>query len=927
MGTGFLKKIFIRASRIPAFNIGLLFFLAALSFLKSVALTFTDISAVQLYLTQSSRLGFGFDLIITAVLLSFVGYQTRSLYRYQGYGGFILVSFLTALFTGLILGIEAQLTGIFDAFFIVKFAYFYLINACFWSVASRFVPLRANSLKIVFLMFFEALGYVFGGFFDYFVPVGAYGLLYYAMALYMVFYAGLYVLVQMMPVTIEKFSIQKAKAQDFAERKLVQTLLCFSFFTLTAFCLANYIFYTHLAAFFDGFGILKQMGLWWGALGLLEFLLALLFIRPRHFYLLSGSMFILSAGLGAFGIALFYNSYFVLFCAFLSVCLPFYLCYSGYVLMLLKPLGRGGGIKSINRKRILLIEPAGFMLGGVIVSHFPPVAHQAMIMASMGILLAVMLLCITRFYTNVVLKLLKLREWPHTRLMLSSKRVFNYIREEMRTAGTDEYIYFLNILENAPEHEYYKSVIKSLKHPSETVRLAALERICRSRQFLRYQSAVQFVFNKDKSSIARAQALAVLIQIAHLKDDLPALTAYQAYLDDRRLKTGAMIGFLSIGDNYALLAMDGLQKLANGRMVSDKLAALQVMRQVPSIGLVRVLMPLLQSTDPLIANEALRVAGLMRHPESLPIILESIDDVDLQENALFALKGFGVGAYPAIERSLNNDTVSLMRKRILIFFLAQCPDNESRQILLRVLKRGSRALRNTLIRTMTDSGIYWQGGDKYKFLQEHIYQDVERIGFFNNFIEKYKQAPVPEAQDAFLFLTRAMGEDVAETRMVVFHQLLLLKNMPIFQKAVRVLLSDDLESYPPALGVIQDVLPRRLYQTVEQVAKQPFQRKKEVILPTVEKKEALQDVADLILSNKVPLSPWITASALYCLQKLNDKEALAAVHACLKSKDLLVIETAVQALKKLLNDEAEVRRYLLDVSPTQLIKLPLDKLL
>ena len=91
---GILKKTFLRASQMPAFKIALLLFFMGMAFIKTVALDFMDISAVQLYLTQTSHLSIGFDLIFVSVLFSYIGYKSRLLYKHQGYGGFVVVTFL-----------------------------------------------------------------------------------------------------------------------------------------------------------------------------------------------------------------------------------------------------------------------------------------------------------------------------------------------------------------------------------------------------------------------------------------------------------------------------------------------------------------------------------------------------------------------------------------------------------------------------------------------------------------------------------------------------------------------------------------------------------------------------------------------------------------------------------------------------------------
>ena len=88
------KKVFIRASHMPAFHIGLLLFIMGLATIKSVALTFLDISAVQLFLTLTTHRTIGIDLIAVSVMMAFTGYETRFLSRRKGYGAVWITGFL-----------------------------------------------------------------------------------------------------------------------------------------------------------------------------------------------------------------------------------------------------------------------------------------------------------------------------------------------------------------------------------------------------------------------------------------------------------------------------------------------------------------------------------------------------------------------------------------------------------------------------------------------------------------------------------------------------------------------------------------------------------------------------------------------------------------------------------------------------------------
>ena len=129
------------------------------------------------------------------------------------------------------------------------------------------------------------------------------------------------------------------------------------------------------------------------------------------------------------------------------------------------------------------------------------------------------------------------------------------------------------------------------------------------------------------------------------------------------------------------------------------------------------------------------------------------------------------------------------------------------------------------------------------------------------------------------------------------------------------------------MAVLQDILPKDLFETIDMVARLPFVRKKEVVAPAVSEKEAVQDVSELVLNPPFFVSSWIVASALHCLRKLNDKNGLPAVCKCLKSTDALVLETAVKALARLESNTQEAHRILLSVPTSRLVNLPLESLL
>ncbi len=923
---GLFKKIFVTASQMPAFQISLLFFIMFLAIVKSTALTFLDVSAVHFMLTETSRRALGVDLIAVSILLGFVGYKTRLLYRRKGYGSFVLMTMLILTLIAIIGLIEYPFPEIYNILFILKYAFFLLVNAVFWSVCSRFFMLMTTSFKFIFLLISESIGYILGGSLIWFGSIGAYGLLYYSVALLIVLYAGIYVLTQMKPVAKEVFIKPVGEAQDFTEQKMVRTVLMFSFFLMTAFCIMNYIFYTETVLIYQGKEILKRMALWWGLFGLAECVLSLTLLRQRFFYLLSGNMTLTAVTMVLMALGVFYHNYYMVFSAFLVVSVILYMHYLGFVDILLKTL-RVSGNHSINLKRVFLIEPTGFMLGGIMVYHLSSLLDLSYVLLILSVVSFCLLISSFYFYANVLLKSMRLREWRSASLVFASQRVFDYIKKELPTVSPDEVIYFLRVLEISQHPIYMKTVLKSLKHTSEKVRFFALDCIRHTSDLSRYQSTVQFIFNTDASVSVRRQALAILIQIAEQKEDTQLLDSYAVYLDNPSLRSGAMIGFLTAGGNHALLAMDGLQQMSTSNKTSDKLLALQVMKEAPSSGLIRLLMPLLKNRDMQIAPEAMKIAGLIKHAESLPFILSAIDDIELQENALVALKMFGVQSYPLIERTLHNIETSAFRQKVLILFLTMQDDVESKQVLLRALKIGNQKLRKAIIRGMIDTDVFWTHKSKYSLLKKGIEADFQRIVFFEQFLKKYKHSPLPQAQDAFAFLIRAITEDIEETRQLIFYQLLLLNRSKLFTKAVRILLSENEPVYPIALGTLQDLLRKDLYKIIEQVTCFSLENQKEVISSSVPVDEAVEDLCQLFLKPSFPLAPWIQANILNCLRKLGHVNGMRAVLVGLKSHNALVMEASVEALCRLEENQENLNKILLTVPTSILVTLNLDSLL
>ncbi|MBQ8251118.1 MAG: hypothetical protein IJY92_04310 [Alphaproteobacteria bacterium] len=920
----FLKKAFITLSTIPGFHFGMLLCLMFLSFFVGIGLSCFDAATVRLFVENSKLFLLGYDLLFVSFLLFFLGYIHRGLAKRKGYGSIAALSVLFVLTTPIIWGVGTQAGEIYmHLLFMGKYALFSLFVAALFLIVSRFVPLRLGSLKRVCITGSLFLGFAFGPFLVYALSLGAYSTLYISFVLLLGCYFSLYVLTKFVPVEKDVFVAKTGEVKDLSELKLVRSvcLFCFSFFAIK--CICDFVFYQYLGSNFNTLEVWQFMLYWWMTLGCFGFLSGILLFRTRYFYMISGGIVLFLIGVVCVLLGLKTGLFVPIFIGTILATLSMLLYFENFVNALLRLLNQGLG-QSINKKRWVVIEPLGFLTGALCCIYFE---NLTLVLLFFIIALLVAGILSLTFYSSLLIKLFKIRAWRGGPLLLIDKKVISYIQKHIGVEHKNDVIYFLRVLEVSNKWLYLKWLLKSLKHKNESIRLYVLEKMASLYTLARHEKTIELVFLKDASIKVRCRALSLLIQIAYEEKEFNGINAFLPYLDDKKLRIGAMCGFLKTGGAPALLAAEGLQKLVDSKRIKDNLLALSIIEWAPSVGLVRLLMRLLKSTTPVVASKALLVASKIMHPECLPIIITSLDDVQLRENALVALKSYGINAFPLIERTINNPEIPVVRLKTLILFLTMLPSGEGKQILLRALQIGNQKLRKIIIQGMIDRGIFWVHKNKYNLLFSGIQKDVNRILWLTHLLHKYRQVSFPQTSEVYAFLMRAIMEDIEETRETILYQLLLLKDNALYEKAVRLLLLKKEESKALALSSLQDMLPKKLFRLVKMALEDIKMDERAVTQMDITVDLAARDVCALLKDAPFTLPNWIKTTALYCLRMLDCQESLPVVKSYLKSKNPLVLEAAIWAFCKLERNEEERHRILLTLPTSQLVLQSLDTIL
>ncbi|MDR2901657.1 MAG: hypothetical protein LBU87_00915 [Lactobacillales bacterium] len=920
-----LKSFSSRVSALPYSQIGLLFTLALCAFLQTFALVCLDISGSVLFFQSNGIFRIGFDFLIVAAILAVLGYYQIVAMRRRGYGSFWICFLSYTLLLGLLYAQFELKYNIPDVLFVFKYAAWVLFPISLWSVASRVVPLRLDSLKFVLLSCGYVLGMAAAGWafmFFYLSVETAFAIAAICLGAFVVIFK---IMTSFLAIPTETFIRRLGASTESGGQKLFYSILSFAFLCFASKAIMDYVFYASLwqipfPRWFE-FGL----SLYWALFGTASFLMLFFLYRTRYIYItLSGLIvFCLSLPLAAYGV--YAGHIIVVLAANLIFGLTLYFYVTEYLHFL--PLALViGDAKQIQTNRYVIAQPVGFLLGGILIFCFSSLrAHEAILLCLSGFLL-LFLFFSSRFYSNMLMHAFKMRLWRGGPLFLFYPKIRNYVMEQLKDKKIEDVIYFLRILEVSKDPAYLKNLLKALRHESETVRVFVIEKLGKLPDAQDFEKTIERTFYKDESPAVQEKALSFLIPLSYRRSRQEG-DKFIPYLDKRPFKRGAMIGFLSVGGDKALLAMDGLQKLSTSKKQTDNLIALDVIRAIPSPGLVRLLTPMLKNHDPVVAASALLAAGAMAHPALLPMVFDALEDLQLQESALKALKMYGKKAFPPIEKMIHNPLASAIKQKRLVLFLGYLNSGEAKQILIRALQIENQKLRKTIMKTLNEEGIFWVHADKRTLVFKGLEKDIDRINWSAAFVEKYAQAPTHESAEAFASLNNALLDDIYSSKEIILYQLSLLKTDRLYQKAIRILLREDMDKFPVALGMLQDLLPGKIYQQIRKIILFDPAMPRPENLSVVDEEEAAADINALIVAPPFVLAPWIKATAFYCLRKLNNKAGMPAVLEGLKENNPYVLEAAIWALARLAPDENELHRILLSVPTSHLVGQSLDQII
>ena len=884
------------------------------AFLLGIATTFLDVGVVSLFIQRKTMYALGIDFLAVAICLVWVGSITVKLDRRHGYGGVPLIALLTIILFGLLKLVQIYPHSVIptNLLFIYKYLMPVLVAMSFWTITSRFVALKLNSLKYMGILGASLSGYFFGG---YLLSVTHWSLektFVYAIWFFAALTIVMKILVWLLPQPSETFVRKSGGVQDSSEQKMIDCILMLGFTYTTARALGDALLYQMLTSE-NAFLILSKLWMMCGGFG---FLALALLAHTRFLYTTLWGLSVLALGFFFWAEGAFLDLPWLLYLGVVLSWVCGYFYWSPYLSLLPRPLTLGGGVR-LRKLRQMLMEPLGFILVGAFVLTLPKI-WLAPLMACFSLLLLLLMWGSALLYDRLLSRICKMRLWCGGPLMLVSDRLCHRVQMGAESDSLHDAIYFLRIMEVAHFPGFKRQLLKSLHHSDPKVRLFVLDKLDSHGFYKRpvIQSVYQ-VFQKDKAVFVRARALAFLIHAEGEYAPKEIYRKYASYLDDKHLKIGAIMGFLQSGGEWALLSMDGLQQMVQSPHKTDNMNALKIIDKVPQEGLVRLLIPLLKNSDLEVVRSALLVAGRIGHVQTLNFVFQSLDNPELQEEALQALSLYGKKVFPPLEKMLSNPNVPFTRRKMLILFLGFLASGEGKQVLLRNLYLSDIKMRKEVFKAISNSKITWVSRKRKKILTYGIMQDVVWWNQLQQLGLKCQQSPTPLLGDTLASLKRSFVEMQQDLRELILMQLVLLKPNILVRKTISILMDRPSQRYISASGILQDLFSYSLYQKIRPILLAPFMidEEKSQLMDT---EEAVTFLEQLIMNPTIPTDRWILSNALYGLQKVGNAKSLFVLEKAFSDPSPVVLDAALDLLTHLEKDKKTQEKYL----EKQLHKVP-----
>jgi len=892
----------------------LLFLLCLVALTGGVAVALLDIGITNVFLKNQGLLSIGFDYLWVAVLMILAGHYVLILDRRKGYGAVAYLLGACSILWLLLSGIKTDYQEIIaNLLFIYKYGLFLLMTHAIWSVSTRCIKLDFSSLRYTGVITAELCGYIIAGNIALSFSHNPFELLWGGFLATVLFVVAVKLFSDIVSIPNETFVPKTGGVQDRSEQSLVNCILEQAFCYSTITILGHFWFYQMLMRTPEN--VIKNMSwIWMGIGGGSIVLLACLYVFKHLFqYTLFWGMLMVSMGAGIVILGEFLSYDLAVYAGVMVMALFGRFYYTRYVRLLPCFLQSGQGLR-IKTIRLMLVEPVGIIFAAALIMTVST-EYMLIVMGGLAFIFYGIFVISNHLYSRLLMQMCYLRRGCNASLMLTYRPLIQMLTQGLGDADAEHSLYCAHILLQGQYPQVRSCLMHSLQHPSSKVRLFAIQKLSQLFWDQAIHDVAQNLFQTDSDLDIQNYALSLVIQYEAEINDEKAYETYQIYLKNTTLCAGACLGLLHTRHGYAT-AIKKIGEWCTSSQPSTQERALKVMFYKPCPEWVPWVKTFLFHSSERITVLALRVASKLPHPTFLAGIFAALDNLRLRELALDVLSQYEGHAWPSVEKMITDPSCSLERRKVLIVFLGRQQSGVAKQVLLRVLFRVESRLRMVIVRTIMAAHMIWVHKYRRDVIWKSIQNDTKQWYEMARFARLIGAGHSSDVQIILDRLKIAFDTEMHRIRRLILFQVTLFKRHALVERSCDLLLGNDRSAYAGAASCLQDLLPKKIYKTIQPILLEQF----ESLDVESKKYKSFEDGCWQLVSQKPKwITPWISVLILLILYRTHAKNLIPAIEQALASSDWLVLDMALWLAGQTL-DKKRAQELMLNVPTRYLVQ-------
>ncbi len=331
------------------------------------------------------------------------------------------------------------------------------------------------------------------------------------------------------------------------------------------------------------------------------------------------------------------------------------------------------------------LDPIGNAFAGLLLLAFVPffskIKYFSFIAIGVSIIGLVIIFLLKPQYKKILEK--SIQNWhidaEKWEKIFTSSGNNSFIRNLLRSTETDTVLLTLNLIEDNSINEYIDIISELALSENEYVSIKAIQLLGKSEDTNNLETLMKIIENNNRTTI-RAEAILSYFQIER-QDAVDKLRKYMNS-DEMEIRIATLSGMsMYAGKENQSFVISYIKALIKEKNPEMQIEALKILSKTGSSRAGLIIQQFLNVKNEAVRKEALKSSIHLEDPSLVPYLVRQLDNKNLREEAIRAIRAMPPDAVPIIKDIINTNNTAKSNKYVLIQALEKIGCNESALVL------------------------------------------------------------------------------------------------------------------------------------------------------------------------------------------------------------------------------------------------------